>query len=107
MLDLDERSVALLSSYLTLLSGHWTLDSDYELFPCNRVLWPLVVMTTFLVTHLSLICHSFVNSFANLEITPLFDSSPRFFEYSTCVHTSSHWHVPAAKVQSLPTLSAP
>lgn len=37
---LMEHSVALLSSYLIFFSEHWTLDSDYELFPCNRVLWP-------------------------------------------------------------------
>jgi hypothetical protein len=86
MLDLDEHSVALLSSYLIFLSGHWTLDSDYELFPCNRVLWPLVVMTTFLVTHLSLICHSFVNSLQISRSLPcsthLLDSSSTALVYT-------------------------
>jgi hypothetical protein len=66
LIDTPYLCLAVILIFWTFISGHWVLDSDYELSLYNLFEYPhhsaVEAMTTFLVTHLSLICQFLPNA---------------------------------------------
>src|SRR5258708_29397569 len=66
LIDTPYLCLAVILIFWTFISGHWMLDSDYELSLYSLFEYPhhsaVEAMSTFLVTHLSLICQFLPNA---------------------------------------------